>query len=204
MLKIVAPPDSSKAHLVHCELEHVSLDNFSNEFQKFLSSTCNSCNPTILTDWVKISNPEMTLADFTYNSPLSLPCWRKTMQDNDEDNTCFRWRDTMEPMNANPSQYAMPDVHSHYDPIDIISPIILPKMDPAKKEENFSLLPRFQWGDFEAISYYWESEIRDKHIYLNGAPFAVPTNLEALLQRLRRLRTTNLGMKFWIDALCIN
>jgi hypothetical protein len=67
-----------------------------------------------------------------------------------------------------------------------------------------SLVPRFQWGDFEAISYCWESEVREKQIVLNQEIFDVPKNLEALLQRLRNLPETKSGMKFWVDALCID
>ncbi|PQE26581.1 heterokaryon incompatibility -domain-containing protein [Rutstroemia sp. NJR-2017a BBW] len=69
---------------------------------------------------------------------------------------------------------------------------------------TFPLIPRFQWGDYEAISYCWESDIREKEIYVNGTLFQVPKNLEALLRKLRALPDSRTGMKFWVDALCIN
>jgi hypothetical protein len=206
MLKFVEAPNSSKSHLVHCELEHVLLNDFSKEFKSFLSSTDNACNPSILGDWIKATNSmtDKVSEKLTSNLHISLPRWRKTMQDNDEHNRCSRWGDTMNVMKANPSRYAMPDFHNHYDLSDISWSFTMPKTDPIKNQESFSFLPRFRWGDFEAISYCWESEVREKIIYLNGTLFAIPTNLEALLQRLRRLRSAKLGMKFWVDALCIN
>ncbi|PVH84101.1 hypothetical protein DL98DRAFT_351462, partial [Cadophora sp. DSE1049] len=57
---------------------------------------------------------------------------------------------------------------------------------------------------YEAISYCWESETKDRQIVLNGSLIDVPRNLEAMLQRLRTLPDTHSGIKFWIDALCID
>ena len=69
---------------------------------------------------------------------------------------------------------------------------------------ELSFIPRFRWGDYEAISYCWKSDVRDRKVVINHTIFEVPKNLEALLQRLRRLPDTRSGMKFWVDALCIN
>jgi hypothetical protein len=83
-------------------------------------------------------------------------------------------------------------------------PALTDLKDEEPEEQYFSVLPRFQWGDYETISYCWESETRDRKIVLDGTLFDVPRNLEALLQRLRTLPDTKAGMKFWVDALCID
>ncbi|KUJ13791.1 uncharacterized protein LY89DRAFT_147261 [Mollisia scopiformis] len=75
---------------------------------------------------------------------------------------------------------------------------------PLETQAFFALHPRFQWVDFEAISYCWESDVRDRTIVIDDVPFDVPKNLEALLQSLRTLPDAKSGMKFWGDALCIN
>lgn len=64
--------------------------------------------------------------------------------------------------------------------------------------------PRFAWGDFEAISYCWESEDRNNTVMVNGKTCKVTANLEALLHQLRQLPEASSGMGFWIDGLCIN
>lgn len=46
--------------------------------------------------------------------------------------------------------------------------------------------------------------MRDRTIIVDDVPFDVPKNLEALLQSLRILPDAKSGMKFWVDALCIN
>lgn len=63
---------------------------------------------------------------------------------------------------------------------------------------------RFGWGDFEALSYCWGSEQRDRRIILNEQPVLVPTNLEAALQVLRHHHDTEQGLRLWIDFLCID
>jgi hypothetical protein len=69
---------------------------------------------------------------------------------------------------------------------------------------NVPIFPRHNWGDFEALSYCWESEKAEKEIVLDGTVTGVPKNLEAALQAFRTLPETKTGMKFWIDYLCIN
>lgn len=63
---------------------------------------------------------------------------------------------------------------------------------------------RFTWGDFEALSYCWGSDVRDKTILVDGCALAVPTNLETLLRRVQRLVEAQSGMGFWADGVCIN
>lgn len=61
-----------------------------------------------------------------------------------------------------------------------------------------SSTPRFRWGDFEALSYTWGDENQDGRILLNGRVEKVHKSLEAAL------RQTQIGMKYWTDALSIN
>jgi hypothetical protein len=66
------------------------------------------------------------------------------------------------------------------------------------------LRSRFAWGDFEALSYAWGDRTRVAHIWLDGALKEVSQDLEAALRALHCLPETQLGMHYWIDALCIN
>lgn len=63
---------------------------------------------------------------------------------------------------------------------------------------------RFTWGDFEAVSYCWESDVRDQEVLVDNVPVQVPQNLAAALRQLRHLPESRSGMAFWIDGLCIN
>jgi hypothetical protein len=63
---------------------------------------------------------------------------------------------------------------------------------------------RFDWGDFEAISYCWDSNIRDRDFLIDGKVIRVTSNLEALLQELQKLPEALSGMGFWVHGLCIN
>jgi hypothetical protein len=63
---------------------------------------------------------------------------------------------------------------------------------------------RFAWGDYEALSYAWGDRAQVTHIWLNGSLKEVSSDLEAGLRALHCLPETQLGMHYWIDALCIN
>ncbi|CAO2653350.1 Nn.00g027610.m01.CDS01 [Neocucurbitaria sp. VM-36] len=63
---------------------------------------------------------------------------------------------------------------------------------------------RFSWGDFEALSYAWGERDTSHKVILNGVPKAVSATLDSGLRQMRRLPETGSGMRFWIDALCIN
>ncbi|CAN9346683.1 unnamed protein product [Alternaria alternata] len=63
---------------------------------------------------------------------------------------------------------------------------------------------RFVWGDFEALSYTWGKRGDVKSIVVNGMQKDVPKNLEVALRALRDLPETRLGMRYWVDSLCIN
>jgi len=76
----------------------------------------------------------------------------------------------------------------------------------AQPNSPTSLLfaPRFKWGDFETLSYVWGPKNSDGCISINGTLVAVQRNVELALRRLRELPETRCGMKYWIDAICIN
>ncbi|KAF2801805.1 HET-domain-containing protein [Mytilinidion resinicola] len=63
---------------------------------------------------------------------------------------------------------------------------------------------RYEWGDFECLSYTWGNQTTRKKIRINGTITDVPENLETALRHLRALPETRVGMRYWVDALCIN
>jgi hypothetical protein len=63
---------------------------------------------------------------------------------------------------------------------------------------------RFTWGDYEALSYTWGDGQCKVKIQLNGVLTQISSDLEIALRALQRLPETRSGMKYWIDALCIN
>ena len=62
----------------------------------------------------------------------------------------------------------------------------------------------YSWGDYVALSYTWGDIFNTRNIILNGHPVAVGTNLESALRVLRHKQPIKLGLKIWVDALCIN
>jgi hypothetical protein len=55
--------------------------------------------------------------------------------------------------------------------------------------------------DFEAVSYVWGSDIRDKQIACDGHTFALTTNLFRVLHRVRQPHASR---TIWADLICIN
>jgi len=149
---------------------------------------------------VDYSSSERILYDTRSVVSLSLPRWRKILWDNDHNSTRVEWTEAMETLGLDCYRYGFPNVTGRNDSLEQASP----RTRLTEEKQEFSFLPRFKWGDFETISYCWEWDIREKEIMLNGMPFAVPKNLEALLQALQRKRCTDSTMKFWVDALCIS
>jgi hypothetical protein len=60
-------------------------------------------------------------------------------------------------------------------------------IEEFETERTICVPSRFAWGDFEAISYCWESEVRDTDVSVNNTIVQVPANLGALLQHLQNL-----------------
>ncbi|KAH7351369.1 heterokaryon incompatibility protein-domain-containing protein [Rhexocercosporidium sp. MPI-PUGE-AT-0058] len=198
MLKIVEPSDGPNSSLVNCILETVSLDDFTPDFKKFLNGAeSKECNPDALKLWIdEVARGSVDPAI----TPLDLPYWRYALHYSISKKGLEEWDDLMEAIDIDPAQCskipsAFATMATTHDPT--------PKSTKSLKK-HFSFAPRFKWGDYEAISYCWESETRDRKIVLNGSVIEVPRNLEAMLQRLRTWPDTKSGIKFWVDALCID
>jgi hypothetical protein len=67
-----------------------------------------------------------------------------------------------------------------------------------------SLLWRYTWGDYAALSYTWGNPVQIHDILINGHKVIVRSNLEAGLRALRKRKAIQAGLLVWIDALCIN
>jgi hypothetical protein len=63
---------------------------------------------------------------------------------------------------------------------------------------------RFEWGDFETLSYCWGSDVCDKLILVDGLQLQVTTNFENMLRHVQTLPEARSGMGFWADGVCIN
>lgn len=74
----------------------------------------------------------------------------------------------------------------------------------SNQAHNQPASSRFAWGDFEALSYTWGDLNDEKSIIVNGMHKNVRKNLEAAMRALRDLPETRLGMRYWVDSLCIN
>jgi hypothetical protein len=55
--------------------------------------------------------------------------------------------------------------------------------------------------EFEALSYVWGSDVRDREIICDGMTLALTTNLFHVLQRVRQPETSR---HIWADLICIN
>ena len=73
------------------------------------------------------------------------------------------------------------------------------------KYEIYDTVARFTWGDYLCLSYTWGDYTGEKAtVFLDGISTAVNKHLEAALRDLRDSYECRLGMKVWVDALCIN
>ena len=59
-------------------------------------------------------------------------------------------------------------------------------------------------GGYSALSYVWGPSTQSKQIHLNGHLCPVTDNLYAALEQLQHCEAVKKGMRFWIDALCID
>lgn len=80
------------------------------------------------------------------------------------------------------------------------------KLTPdTPKPEMYDTISRFIWGDYVCLSYAWGDCKEEKAtVFLDEVETAVTKNLEGALQDLRSSFECQLGMKIWVDALCIN
>ncbi|KAI3393045.1 hypothetical protein diail_4784 [Diaporthe ilicicola] len=73
------------------------------------------------------------------------------------------------------------------------------------KREIYDAITRFTWGDYTCLSYTWGDSGEDTGtILLDGISMSVTKHLEAAMKDLRESSECSLGMKVWVDALCIN
>ena len=80
---------------------------------------------------------------------------------------------------------------------------LLPYVSPHSRTPLY-FAPRFDWVDFEALSYVWGPPDAKGRISINGEIVKVQKSVELALRRLRELPETRYGMKYWIDAICID
>lgn len=75
----------------------------------------------------------------------------------------------------------------------------------APIEALSELKPRYNWGDYLALSYVWGDTTQKEHIVINGRKFPVGRNLHLALRRLcQSAEIQKRQLKVWIDAICIN
>jgi hypothetical protein len=186
VLKFVGDGDAAGdyAGLVHCELETVSLNDTTHLYRQFLDLErreirASSESSEAISRWI-----QFTSRFISRDHGIYFP----------------RWRLSDEP--------SLQDLNSMYG--DELSPVFFSKLSSMNSVSAERLppvlhcLPRFHWGDFEAVSYCWGSDKRDKLIILNGRPMHVPTNLEGALHEFRRHSDVQQGVRLWIDFLCID
>ncbi|KAL9098144.1 MAG: hypothetical protein Q9163_006138 [Psora crenata] len=64
---------------------------------------------------------------------------------------------------------------------------------------------RFNWGDYTCLSYAWgDCAGKKSTIFVDGIATSVSKRLEAALWWIQSSYECRLGMKVWLDALCIN
>jgi hypothetical protein len=181
----IAPQPDPDSGLVVCTLEQVSLRDLSPMYQEYISGLREDTPAWELLDgWANISGDHAAGHD---RKLFHIPDWR--------------W--------AYHRDLIGPDYYEHqlyFQMEDNGEPWIHPGGShvPTTSFASTSILPRYTWGDFEALSYCWESENLENRIVIDGTPTSVPKNLESALRALQQLPETHAGMKFWVDYLCID
>lgn len=188
VLKFLDASGTDSPKLVHCILEHVSLDDYLPGFAALLAETSSECGPASTRHWMELE-PDQT----TWLSETQIPIaeWRRDPHTLDL---------TALGVDAEglPKKYAsaqsimVPTSPGEARSLKVIAPT------------TFNFQPRFNWGDFEAVSYCWESDIREKTVIINGKPLRIAKSLEEFLQRLKSLPETFAGMRIWADGICID
>jgi hypothetical protein len=73
------------------------------------------------------------------------------------------------------------------------------------KHDIYNNVARFNWGDYTCLSYAWGDCAGKKAIiFVDGIATSVSKRLEAALRDIQSSYECRLGMKVWVDALCIN
>jgi len=189
VLTLESTVDESK--LVKCALEQVSLDDLMPEYKEYISELESEYSKPVpalnsFNGWVEHSQQNSSSTQLSKRA-FMIPLWRWTHHE-DFHNGC--------PITEN-------DDASAYQLYAYSHDLVLENSGDALPSDSIPILPRYRWGDFEALSYCWESEELEKEIILDGRRTRVPKNLEAALQALRLLPEVKSEMKFWVDFLCI-
>jgi hypothetical protein len=199
VLRFLDAPNTQHPTLIHCTLERVSLDDLLPAYEDYLKEMRLQHLSSYITSW-------WLQADRSHNPWLDAGAFR----------TCVAaWRYYVGMVHSN----RLVDIMN----VDLARLPAMPQRMPILRAvasqnsmdtmietskvsmyDTASIAPRFAWGDFEAISYCWESDVCDKVVMVDDIIVRVPTNLEALLQHLQRLPEAHAGMGFWVDGLCIN
>ncbi|KAF2667369.1 hypothetical protein BT63DRAFT_426260 [Microthyrium microscopicum] len=201
VLKFVDASTTSSAELVHCTLENVSLDDYLPQFQDVMTETRLECGPAATREWTHWNERDPSwYAGHSMNydtHPVQIPI--------------AKWR-----RDASILDLAALGVDSDLLPekeeknlVLVGSPDALPNSkelppEPANRQIYFNFFPRFKWGDFEALSYCWESDVREKTVIVDDKPLRISKSLEAFLQKLRKLPEMVAGMGVWADGICID
>lgn len=203
---IFAPLDPSKREIrvlqiedtpgiVRCTIERVSLDAYTSEFLQYMQDGRNES--LTVTDVTKLWLDKYRYGrrlDGVNQLDMSMPHWRTW-------NHQFPWHLLAPEMQistdvSDPLLIFDFQMNSHKSELSVFR-----DHDPA---ELVYLEPRFVRGDFEALSYCWETEVKDHDIILNGQTVKITENLESALQKIKRLQEVRAGMRIWCDAICID
>lgn len=77
------------------------------------------------------------------------------------------------------------------------------KLGPSRKAKK-AWQGRYSWGDYVALSYRWSDPNNTREIFINRKPVHVTENLECALRVLRNKLPMRIGVRLWVDAICIN
>jgi hypothetical protein len=165
------PPD-----LVKCDLEHVSLNDHTPEYAKFLEldGLHRSTLPRAIL-WEYITGGEEVEA-------LKLLMAQQQQQQQQQ-------------QHGNRAGGVVPETVRTF----VDKPVY---HERGKYNKNTT---RWTWGEFDALSYVWGDPTVRSDIIVNKQRVSVTKNLEEALRNLhyRRGRHQN-GNRIWVDALCIN
>lgn len=198
VLKFIDSVNDKDSDLVHCSLTKVSLDDVLPQYEDFLLE-CRPPNPSHAKRWwLEIDRSASPWLKVDAYRPR-IAAWRYFVDMN-------RPKNRIQILNRNATELPHPPCPT---PVlrTVASDVSLDASSNAQEvitDDEVSIPPRFSWGDFEALSYCWESDVRNKIVVIDNFTVNIPTNLEAMLQKLRHLPEARSGMGFWVDGLCIN
>jgi len=170
---------SPAEEIVHCTIDIVSLNDITNEYRAYQSSSADQCTwPEYLLDGTRRFRRRRESSSFI--NRLVYSCINRIHQDR-------------------PLVFELPAWRAvHWQSEDSKDE----RLENLRQTEHYA--PRYKWGDFEALSYTWGIDDLEGQAMINGQLIRVGKNVEDALRRLRALPETEHGMRFWIDALCIN